>query len=82
MAGWYDWDQMAGSAGIALAATGLFLLILIIGGLALLARADEQPPESPEVLNERLARGDITPEEHSLLLAARGEIGPDTTSRL
>jgi len=78
----FDWDQMAGSGAIVLAATGAFLLVVIIGGLALMAHAAERPPESAEVLDERLARADITPEQHRRLIEARDRLGPDSTSHV
>jgi putative membrane protein len=68
--------------------TGLLLLAVIIGALVLLARDDEPPsPDVPaqsadEVLDERLARGDITPEEYRQRAAALHAVRPRPTSRI
>jgi putative membrane protein len=79
MMGWYGWDHMNGWGWFTMTASTVLLLALVVGGLVLLARAGRQPsqrvaPPPPrsaeELLAERLARGEMTPEEHRQRLAA------------
>jgi putative membrane protein len=82
MMGWYGWNHMSGWGWFAMTASSLLLLALVMGGIVLLVRAGQpsqrytpppshSPPQSAEdLLAERLARGELTPEEYRQRMAA------------
>jgi len=89
MMGWYGWDHMSGWGWFTMAVSMVLLLALVVGGLVLLARVGQQPPRvvppptprsAEELLAERLALGEMTPQEYRQRLAALTESGRHQTS--
>jgi putative membrane protein len=90
MMGWYGWNHMSGWGWFAMTASIVLLLALVVGGMVLLARVGQQPPQpfaSPpprsaeELLAERLARGEIDEEEYRRRLRALTEARHDSSAR-
>lgn len=90
MMGWDGWDHMNGWGWFGMTTGALLLLALVVGGFVLLSRVGPAqqsypPPSAPspeEVLAERLARGEITPEDYRQRLTALGGTrgGPTSTT--
>jgi putative membrane protein len=90
MMGWYGWDHMSGWGWFAMTASGLLLLVLVVGGIVLLARAGQQQPSqrftppaprsAEELLAERFARGEISEDEYRSRLATLTGSGRPTST--